>query len=144
MNKMTKILDLIESIESGNSIKIHETFETIIAQKLKERLEEMKSAVAKNIFSEAADRAHDVPQEPMRLGVEPADVKSASMDIKKKKTSNPDITVNEVLDPDSPAAEWIHDFVHSKDPKFAGKSAKERQQMALGAWYAAQRKKKGD
>ena len=35
--------------------------------------------------------------------------------------------------------EVIHDFVHSKNPKFAGKSAKERIRMALGASYAARR-----
>lgn len=38
-----------------------------------------------------------------------------------------------------PAGTWIHDFVHSKNPKFAGKSKKERMRMALGASYAAKR-----
>jgi hypothetical protein len=33
------------------------------------------------------------------------------------------------------AADVIHDFVHSDDPKFKGKSVKERQKMALGAYY---------
>lgn len=138
------IRDLIDAIESGDSLKIQETFETILAQKLKNRLEDMKSSIAKDMFSEAADRAHGIQQEPIRLGVEPADVKSASMQIKKKKTSNPDIVFNEVLDPDAPAGDWIRDFVHSKNPRFAGKSTKERQQMALAAWYAAKRSEKGD
>ena len=35
--------------------------------------------------------------------------------------------------------EVIHDFVHSKNPKFAGKSKAERIRMALGASYAAKR-----
>jgi len=34
---------------------------------------------------------------------------------------------------------WISDFVHSKNPNFAGKSKKERTQMALGAFYSAKR-----
>ena len=34
---------------------------------------------------------------------------------------------------------WIHDFVHSDNPKFEGKSKKERIQQALGAYYAAKR-----
>ena len=43
--------------------------------------------------------------------------------------------VAEVLTKKTPAKTWIHDFVHSKNPKFAGKSTKERQKMALGAYY---------
>ena len=34
---------------------------------------------------------------------------------------------------------WIHDFVHSDNPKFEGKSKKDRIQQALGAYYAAKR-----
>jgi hypothetical protein len=45
----------------------------------------------------------------------------------------------EKLKASAPTAEWIHDFVHSENPKFAGKSKKERINMALGAAYAAKR-----
>jgi len=45
----------------------------------------------------------------------------------------------EVLKKTDPAGKWISDFVHSKNPKFVGKTKKERMQMALGAYYAAQR-----
>ena len=34
------------------------------------------------------------------------------------------------------ASEIIDDFVHSKNPKFAGKSKEERRKMALGAYYS--------
>lgn len=37
------------------------------------------------------------------------------------------------------AGDWIHDFVHSKNPKFKGKSKKQRIKMALGAYYARNR-----
>ena len=37
------------------------------------------------------------------------------------------------------AEKWIHDFVHSDNPKFEGKSKKERIQMALGAFYDAKK-----
>jgi hypothetical protein len=40
--------------------------------------------------------------------------------------------------------EVVHDFVHSKNPKFAGKSKAERIRMALGASYAAKKTKKED
>ena len=47
--------------------------------------------------------------------------------------------LNEVLGKSASAGEWIHDFVHSDNPKFAGKSKEKRKQMALAAYYSAQR-----
>lgn len=47
--------------------------------------------------------------------------------------------LNEVLSKDASAGEWISDFIHSDNPKFAGKSKKKRQKMALAAYYAKQR-----
>ena len=51
--------------------------------------------------------------------------------------------LHEVLSKDAKAGDWIHDFVHSTNPKFAGKSKKERINMALGAYYDTQKKKDG-
>jgi hypothetical protein len=48
-------------------------------------------------------------------------------------------SLKEVLTKKDPASKWIHDFVHSKNPKFDGKSTKDRQQQALAAYYAKQR-----
>lgn len=45
----------------------------------------------------------------------------------------------EKLKAEDPTGKWVSDFVHSDDPKFAGKSKKERIKMALGASYAAKR-----
>jgi hypothetical protein len=47
--------------------------------------------------------------------------------------------INEVLKKSQPASEWIADFINSDNPKFKGKSKGERINMALGAYYAAQR-----
>ena len=44
--------------------------------------------------------------------------------------------LDEKLPASASAGDYIHDFVHSDNPKFAGKSTKERQKMALGAFYA--------
>lgn len=55
-----------------------------------------------------------------------------------------DEMINEVLGKDATAGDWIHDFVHSDDPKFAGKSKKKRQQMALAAYYAKQRNEEAE
>jgi hypothetical protein len=46
--------------------------------------------------------------------------------------------LHEVLSKDAKAADWISDFVKSDNPKFAGKSKKERVKMALGAYYGKQ------
>lgn len=47
--------------------------------------------------------------------------------------------IEEKLSASDPASKWIADFVKSDNPKFAGKSKKERIQQALGAYYAAKR-----
>ena len=44
-------------------------------------------------------------------------------------------TLEEKLSKKMSAAEVIHDFVHSDDPRFQGKTTKERMKMALGAYY---------
>ena len=48
-------------------------------------------------------------------------------------------TLEEKLKSSDPAGKYIHDFVHSDNPKFAGKSKKERIRMALGASYGAKK-----
>lgn len=48
--------------------------------------------------------------------------------------------VDEVITKKTPTGEVISDFVHSKNPKFAGKSTKERIRMALGAKYGMMKK----
>jgi molybdopterin converting factor small subunit len=47
--------------------------------------------------------------------------------------------IDEVITKKTPLAKVISDFVHSKNPKFAGKSKKQRMKQALGAYYAMQR-----
>lgn len=46
-----------------------------------------------------------------------------------------DEEIEEALSKSAPASAWIKDFVHSKNPKFKGKSKEERIKMALGAYY---------
>lgn len=53
-----------------------------------------------------------------------------------------DTDLLEKLKPSDPTSKYISDFVHSDNPKFAGKSKKERIRMALGAKYAVMRKMK--
>ena len=57
----------------------------------------------------------------------------------KKTNEELDIELDEVLSKDATAGDFIHDFVHSDNPKFAGKSKEKRKQMALAAYYAKQK-----
>jgi hypothetical protein len=52
--------------------------------------------------------------------------------------------LQEVLSKDASAGDYISDFVHSDNPKFAGKSVKKRQKMALAAYYAKKRNESVD
>jgi len=63
-----------------------------------------------------------------------------TLKVMKEKYEEPilDELINEVLSKDADAGDWIHDFVHSDNPKFEGKSTVERKKMALGAYYAKQ------
>jgi len=47
--------------------------------------------------------------------------------------------LDEVITKKTSMGDVISDFVHSKNPKFAGKSKKERMKQAMGAYYAMQR-----
>lgn len=59
--------------------------------------------------------------------------------VKKKAVKEEVEYIEEKLTAADPASKWIKDFVHSDNPKFAGKSKKERMDMALGAYYAKKR-----
>jgi hypothetical protein len=48
-------------------------------------------------------------------------------------------SLEEKLKASDPTGKYISDFVHSDNPKFAGKSKKERIRMALGASYGAKK-----
>jgi hypothetical protein len=56
-------------------------------------------------------------------------------------TGEEDIRIAEKITKNTPTGDVIHDFVHSKNPKFAGKTKKERINQALGASYAMKKGK---
>ena len=57
----------------------------------------------------------------------------------KKERAMKEEALDEVLTKSTTAGETISDFVHSDNPKFAGKSKEKRKEMALAAYYAKQR-----
>jgi hypothetical protein len=66
-------------------------------------------------------------------------LRAAKVAAKKLKEESEIQYIEEKLTADDPASKWISDFVKSDNPKFAGKSKKERINQALGAYYAAKR-----
>lgn len=106
--------DLIDAIISGEAIEIENAFNSTMAEKISSRLDDMRQDVASNMFSSEAV-------------------------VEEETESELDNQINEVLSKDASAGEWISDFVHSENPKFAGKSKAERKKMALAAYYSKQR-----
>jgi hypothetical protein len=66
-------------------------------------------------------------------------LRAAKVAAKKLKEESETQYIEEKLSASDPTSKWISDFVASDNPKFAGKSKKERIRMALGAKYAAMR-----
>lgn len=87
----------------------------------------------------AADKAGDMKKGNKRFsGIMKATRKQFDNDAKKT-NEELDIELAEVLSKDATAGDFIHDFVNSDNPKFAGKSKEKRKQMALAAYYAKQK-----
>lgn len=98
---------------------------------------EKPDPVGKN-ENEGGSAVTTVPSKPK--SVTPADqsaLKKKIMSIKEaKKAAMCEDTLDEKLTKSMSAGKVISDFVHSDNPKFAGKSKKKRTEMALGAYYS--------
>lgn len=111
--------DLINAIAAGDAVEIENAFNSTMAQKISARIDDMRIDVAQNMF---ATEETELVEEEVEITEEQVDEQ-----------------INEVLAKDASAGEWIHDFVKSDNPKFAGKSKAKRKEMALAAYYAKQR-----
>jgi hypothetical protein len=115
------VLDLIQAIDSGDSLAIESAFNAEMATRVSEKLEDMRTDVAQNMFSEQTEEVEELSEEQIM-----------------------DELINEVLGKNAEAGDWIKDFVSSDDPKFAGKSKDKRKEMALAAYYAKQKNEEVD
>ena len=136
-----KKVGLFQRIFSGEEVQLEANKPTA--------LERFRAAAAvrekkhNDIEKERQERLH---QEPSKSNVPDREAKkdymSAAIDRLEKHLNNEEVEldemINEVLGKDASAGDWIHDFVHSDNPKFAGKSKAERKKMALGAYYGKQ------
>ena len=147
--KITLATDYVDTV--GNYIiskneKVNE--ETIEEGRMKDiatnasetkRLNKMSTLQKFRADADAREKKHDEIQK--NLTKDGSGMTSAIDRLEKhmnKEEVELDQQINEVLSKDASAGDWIHDFIHSDNPKFAGKSKKERQKMALGAYYAKQ------
>ena len=130
------VLDLIQAIDSGDSVAIDAAFNAEMAARVSAKLDDLRVEVAENMFNEAScgykkkmkeSECEDDEDEKQEMSEEVMDE-----------------MINEVLGKNEPAGAWIKDFVDSDNPKFAGKSKEKRKQMALAAYYAKQRNEELD
>jgi hypothetical protein len=113
-----------------------------------EQVDEISKDLAKSYIRKASDQVdntyeyHGDKKTTKKLDNREVGIRTASMKknaSKYVKVPATEEVVSEVLTKSTTAGETISDFVHSKNPKFAGKSKEKRKQMALAAYYAKQR-----
>jgi len=129
--------------------KMKESFNTRLAEKWK-AMKEKKDIVLPEANEKSPAKNTDVADKSYlkdKPGSVKSDLKNLGRFLTGKKETNEEVElteeqldemINEVLGKDATAGDWIHDFVHSDNPKFAGKSKAERKKMALGAYYGKQ------
>lgn len=122
---MTTTKTLIDAISSGDAVSIETAFNAAMAEKISSKLDTMRMDVAKNMFA-----SQEVSAEPVMAVEESFDLTEDQVDLMTEEQ------LDEVITKATPASKVISDFVKSDNPKFAGKSKKERIKMALGAYYA--------
>jgi hypothetical protein len=89
--------------------------------------------------AETAEQKHDIARKTMKKADKMQDAgmkRRANMAKAVDRLTKEETQLDEKLPASASAGDYIHDFVHSDNSKFAGKSTKERQKMALGAFYA--------
>jgi len=118
-----------------------------------ETLDEISGYEASNGVEGVAGSAARKAGKAAKVAREKGDIKTAEkregqrqkfLNYARKKTneqidSDGILEITEKLKVSDGVGKWVSDFVHSDNPKFAGKSKKERTQMALGAFYSAKR-----
>lgn len=130
------VLDLIQAIDSGDSVAIDAAFNAEMAARVSAKLDDLRLDVAKNMFNESSCGKKKMKE---------SECDDEDEDEKEEMSEEVmDEMINEVLGKNADAGTWIKDFVDSDNPKFAGKSKEKRKQMALAAYYAKQRNEELD
>jgi hypothetical protein len=113
------IKELVDAMLAKDASRTETAFQAAMAEKISSKLDDMRSSMAQSMFK--APAAEPVVEEELTL--ESVDTLTEEQ-------------LDEVLTKATPSSEFVSDFVKSEDPRFEGKSKKERIRMALGAYYA--------
>lgn len=117
------IKNLVDAMMAKDANGTQAAFQAAMAEKISAKLDDMRTSMAQSMFKTQAEPPASVPVVEEDLDVDAID-------------SLTEEQLDEVLTKKTPASDVISDFVHSDNPKFEGKSKKERIKMALGAYYA--------
>jgi len=116
-----------------------------------EAIDEISKDLTKSYIRKATQDVDNTPEDDdnatRKLNNRESGIRTASMKknaSKYVKVPATEEVVSEVLTKSTTADKTIDDFVHSKNPQFAGKSKEKRKQMALAAYYAKQRNEETD
>lgn len=127
-------LDSINSASQDNLIDFKTFINDIMKAKVKDAIDSKRVDVAKNLIQRESDeieeRHYSIKQERESKKPQPK-IKRTGGECAVREDA-----IDEALTRKMDAADIIHDFIHSNDPRFHGKSKKERIKMALGAFYS--------
>jgi len=122
-NDDEKVYEEVEQVDEGNP-----------TNKMKSKFYQIAQGVKKLGPEKLKQAQIDTPDKSIK------GQSKAVTDAAKRAARNEEVEyVEEKLKVSDGVGKWISDFVHSDNPKFSGKSKKERTQMALGAFYSAKR-----
>ena len=119
----------------NNVADMQTELESALQYKIINALEQQKIEMAQTLMNAGVSESHEkkLKGDQVKLDVAEPKGKLTAADFKKLRKEEEEL--DEKLTASMPASKVIQDFVHSDDPKFKGKSKKERIKMALGAFY---------
>ena len=102
-----------------------------------EQIDELKKTTVRSYIGKKMDTIYKpkAPTSDKNVKKNLNDLGRAHARLTGSKPTSEETELDEALGKGAEASEWIDDFVHSKNPKFAGKSKEERKKQALAAYY---------
>jgi hypothetical protein len=134
-----KVRNSVDYAFDNNVADMQAEIESALAYKIINAIEQERIEVAKSLINVGVTESKELVGKQKKLDVAEPKGKLTSADFSKLRKESDEL--DEKLTSGMSASEVIRDFVHSDDPKFAGKSKEERIKMALGAFYGMRKEK---
>lgn len=148
--------DLVDAIIDNNAANIQTELNSVLMQKVADKLETMRTDLAQNLFqsentvtenvieTHGKARIHEVNGQYVVKHPFLPDFTTPSINVARDVAQNSgkvgkpvsEDIIDESLSNNSPPTEWIKDFLESDAPQFKGKTPEQRKQMALAAYYS--------